>query len=77
MGAVAGLKDVRHAISVARHVLEDTKHSLLVGEDATKFALNFNFEKETMHSEFSNRTFNEWIQNDRQPNFWTVFFRKT
>ncbi|MFM1654615.1 isoaspartyl peptidase/L-asparaginase family protein [Brevibacillus sp. B_LB10_24] len=36
--AVAAMRDVRHAISVARRVMEETKHVVLAGEGATQFA---------------------------------------
>ncbi|AEO68327.1 uncharacterized protein THITE_2151024 [Thermothielavioides terrestris NRRL 8126] len=42
-GAVAGLRRVRDAIGVARAVLEHTRHSLLVGDLATRFALENGF----------------------------------
>jgi beta-aspartyl-peptidase (threonine type) len=38
-GAVAALRKVRHPISVARRVMEDSLHVMLVGEGARKFAL--------------------------------------
>lgn len=37
IGAVASLRYVKDAIAVARCVLENTKHTLLVGEQATEF----------------------------------------
>jgi beta-aspartyl-peptidase (threonine type) len=37
-GAVAAIKNVKNPILVARKVLEETNHILLVGEGATKFA---------------------------------------
>ncbi|KAL2163236.1 hypothetical protein VTH06DRAFT_5292 [Thermothelomyces fergusii] len=42
-GAVAGLRRVRGAIAVARAVLERTRHSLLVGDLATRFAVEMGF----------------------------------
>jgi beta-aspartyl-peptidase (threonine type) len=38
-GAVAALRKIRHPISVARRVMEDSPHVMLVGEGARKFAL--------------------------------------
>ena len=35
-GAVAGLKDIKNPL--ARHVMEDTPHVLLIGEGASAFA---------------------------------------
>jgi len=37
-GAVAAISGVRHPVSVARRVLEDGRHVLLVGEGALRFA---------------------------------------
>lgn len=37
-GAVAGIKDVRNPVSVAKKVMEQTRHVFLSGEGATKFA---------------------------------------
>lgn len=38
IGAVAGLRRTQHPISVARAVMEQTDHHLLVGKGATRFA---------------------------------------
>ena len=38
MGAVGNLKNMHHAITVARAVLDQTDHSLIVGEEATFLA---------------------------------------
>src|SRR3546814_8752033 len=45
VGAVAALEDVVHAISVARGVMEKTPHTMLVGEGATRFALDQGMER--------------------------------
>ncbi|KAK3385687.1 asparaginase-domain-containing protein [Podospora didyma] len=47
-GAVAGLRRVRDAVSVARRVLENTRHSLLVGDLATRFAVENGFWEEVL-----------------------------
>ena len=47
VGAVGCLKRVKRAISVARKVMEKTRHTLLVGEDATHFARKVGFPEET------------------------------
>lgn len=44
-GAVAGIEDILHPISVARKVMEDTIHVMLVGEGAKQFALQKGFHK--------------------------------
>ena len=44
-GSVAFLEGIDHPISVARKVMEDTQHVMLVGEGAKEFALSKGFEK--------------------------------
>ncbi|KAF2365320.1 Peptidase T2 asparaginase 2 [Trinorchestia longiramus] len=48
VGAVAALRQVKDAISVARHVLHYTDHTLLVGSQATEFALSMGFKQENL-----------------------------
>jgi len=43
-GSVAALEGIRHPISVARRIMEKTKHVMLVGEGARLFALEQGFE---------------------------------
>ena len=50
-GAVAGLENVAHAISVARKVLELTPHDLLVGPGAEMFAKAVGIEKSDLSTE--------------------------
>jgi len=50
-GAVAGLENVAHAISVARKMLEFTPHDLLVGTGAEMFARAVGFEKSDLSTE--------------------------
>ncbi|MDF2178604.1 N(4)-(beta-N-acetylglucosaminyl)-L-asparaginase [Aliiglaciecola sp. CAU 1673] len=47
-GAVACLQDIKHPISVARKVMEQTPHVLLVGEGAKAFALEQGFTEENL-----------------------------
>lgn len=42
MGAVGGLRRVKGAIRVAKIVLQNTHHTLLVGDQAAAFALQMN-----------------------------------
>src|ERR1035438_1116270 len=46
-GAVAGIEQIKHAVSVARKVMESTPHVLLVGQGAQQFALENGFTKES------------------------------
>jgi len=70
VGAVGCLKRVKKAISVARKVMEMTEHTLLVGDDATRFAIEAGFQTEDLHSNFSNTAWEEWVKNNHQPNYW-------
>lgn len=47
-GAVGGLKGFRHPISVARRVMTDLPHVLLVGEGAARFAREIGMTEETL-----------------------------
>lgn len=73
VGAVGALRRVKPAISVARHVLEHTKHSFLVGELATKFAVQMGFKEEPLTTYDSKKMWIKWRNEDFcQPNFWMV-----
>jgi len=69
-GAVGSMKRVKNAIAVAKHVLENTKHTVLVGEDATKFAIQMGFTEEDLQSEESKKQWEDWKNKKCQPNFW-------
>jgi beta-aspartyl-peptidase (threonine type) len=47
-GAVAGIRDFRHPISIARAVMEKLPHVLLVGEGANRFAYEIGAERREM-----------------------------
>ncbi|WP_326716549.1 N(4)-(beta-N-acetylglucosaminyl)-L-asparaginase [Vagococcus jeotgali] len=51
IGAVAGIEDVMHPISVARQLSHDKFNSFLVGEGATKYAMLNGFERRNMLTE--------------------------
>lgn len=72
MGAVGSMRNVKNAIGVARHVLQNTEHSFLVGERATEFAIKMGFKNESLSTENSINIWENWISNRCQPNFWTV-----
>jgi isoaspartyl peptidase/L-asparaginase-like protein (Ntn-hydrolase superfamily) len=71
IGAVASLRNIKDAIAVARHVLENTKHTMLVGEQASDFAEAMGFKKESLSTSKSKTIYNEWKLRNCQPNFWT------
>jgi len=45
-GAVASIQGLRHPITAARLVMEETAHVLMVGEPATRFAQRFKLERQ-------------------------------
>lgn len=63
------LHRVKNAIGVARAVLEYSSHSLIVGESATKFAIEMGFKEEDLHSNDSITTWDNWKKANCQPNF--------
>ncbi|KAK7075228.1 hypothetical protein SK128_013115 [Halocaridina rubra] len=70
VGAVADLRRVKSAISVARMVMEHTTHTLLAGDQATEFALAMGFEEENLTTNVSQGIHDNWLNNSCQPNFW-------
>ncbi len=64
-GAVAGLEDIKHPISVARKVMENSPHVLLVGNGAQQFALENGFAKEQkVLSKDAQNAYNDWLKNN-------------
>ena len=49
-GGVAGVENVRHVAALARRVMEQTPHLLLVGQGAQQFALQQGFPLEILHT---------------------------
>lgn len=62
VGAVAALEHVMHAISVARAVMDKTPHTLLVGEGATRFALDNGFERVAMLTPEAEQEWRNWLK---------------
>ena len=58
-GSVAALRDFEHPISVARKVMEETPHVMLVGDNAAKFALKQGFEKKNL---LTDKQKSRWIK---------------
>jgi N4-(beta-N-acetylglucosaminyl)-L-asparaginase len=61
-GAVAGLRNVRHASQVARLVMEQTDHTLLVGEGALRFARAQGFVEENLLTDKARKIWLYWKQ---------------
>jgi N4-(beta-N-acetylglucosaminyl)-L-asparaginase len=56
-GSVSYLKHIKHPISVARKVMEDTPHVMLSGQGALEFALRQGFQKENL---LTNQALKRW-----------------
>jgi len=67
-GAVAALEDILHPISVARKVMEETPHVLLVGEGALQFALDQGFERTNLLTPAAEAAWRAWTaEHDYRP----------
>ncbi|XP_060064855.1 N(4)-(Beta-N-acetylglucosaminyl)-L-asparaginase-like [Ylistrum balloti] len=69
VGAVGCIRRVKDAIGVARAVMDHTGHTLLVGELATKFAVEMGFKEENLSTPRSDKIYQDWKNNHCQPNF--------
>lgn len=61
-GSVAAIEDIAHPISVARMVMERTKHVMLAGAGAKKFALDQGMEATDMLTEDRRTKWEEWLK---------------
>ncbi|MDC6387362.1 N(4)-(beta-N-acetylglucosaminyl)-L-asparaginase [Maribacter sp. PR1] len=59
-GAVLALQNIANPISVARKVMEETPHVMLVGKGAEQFAYEQGFEKKNLLTEKSKKEWEEW-----------------
>ncbi len=59
-GAVASLQNIKNPSKVARLVMEKTRHVLLVGEGALKFARSQGFKEENLLTEESRQAWLKW-----------------
>lgn len=73
MGAVGHMKRIKNAAKVARYVMENTKHTLLVGDGATQFATQMGFKETNLSTNYSLNLWDQWKTNC-QPNFWSVYY---
>jgi isoaspartyl peptidase/L-asparaginase-like protein (Ntn-hydrolase superfamily) len=65
-GAVAALEDYPHPISVARRVMEKTKHVFLVGRGAKEFAEKQGFEKQELLTQLQKEKWNKWLSEQKK-----------
>jgi len=64
-GSVAFLQDIENPIAVARKVMEDTPHIMLVGEGAFQFAMEKGFPKKDLLTEESKKEWEEWLKKSK------------
>ncbi len=62
IGSVACLEHIMHPVSVARKVMENTPHVMLVGEGALQFAVGQGFEKINLLTPKSKREWKRWLK---------------
>ncbi|CAJ0916061.1 unnamed protein product, partial [Mesorhabditis belari] len=74
MSGVAQLRRVKDAARVAWAVMNYTEHTMLVGEQATQFALRMGFSETDLTTNASLEMLQKWKNNNCQPNFWTNVF---
>ena len=65
-GSVAFLQNIKHPVSVARKVMEETKHVMLVGEGARQFAVSQGFEEMDLLTDESKKAWEEWKKKPRK-----------
>ncbi|WNJ17824.1 N(4)-(beta-N-acetylglucosaminyl)-L-asparaginase [Pontibacter sp. G13] len=61
-GSVAFLQGIKTPISVARKVMEETPHVMLVGKGAQQFALEQGFKIENLLVEKSEKDWKDWLE---------------
>ncbi|NCP21850.1 MAG: glycosylasparaginase [Flavobacteriales bacterium CG03_land_8_20_14_0_80_35_15] len=67
-GAVACLQNIENPIAVARKVMDETPHVLLVGEGALQFALEKGFKSVNLLTEKSKKDWESWkVKSKYQP----------
>jgi len=69
-GAICGLRGVKHAISVARLVLEKTTHTTIGGIGLQEFAQKMGFQPEQLLTPNSLKKWMEWKANPHHKTYW-------
>ncbi|MGH9454774.1 MAG: N(4)-(beta-N-acetylglucosaminyl)-L-asparaginase [Terriglobia bacterium] len=71
-GSVCNLHMIKNPISVARQVIEKTKHTTLAGEGAYQFALKMGFKPMQLLTPGSLQQWLDWRANPNRESFWAV-----
>lgn len=61
-GSVAFLQDIKNPVAVARKVMEETPHVMLVGDGAKRFALEQGFVAENLLTKKTEKDYKEWLK---------------
>jgi L-asparaginase/N4-(beta-N-acetylglucosaminyl)-L-asparaginase len=71
-GSVCSLHMIKNPISVARLVMEKTRHTTLAGEGAFRFALKMGFEPQTLLTAQSLKAWQDWKANPHRQTYWVT-----
>ena len=69
-GAVCSLRQIKNPISVARQVIERTRHTTLAGEGAFRFALKMGFQPQQLLTPESLKKWMDWKSNPQRRTYW-------
>jgi isoaspartyl peptidase/L-asparaginase-like protein (Ntn-hydrolase superfamily) len=69
-GSVAFLRNIRNPISVARKVMDLTRHVMLAGEGALEFAKQVGFQEENLLTEKARERWLEWKRDTSATDNW-------
>ena len=69
-GSVCNLHSIKNPISVARLVMEKTRHTTLAGDGAFRFALKVGFQPEQLLTPESLKKWLEWKSNPKRISYW-------
>ena len=61
-GAVSFLQHIKHPISVARKIMDETPHVMLSGKGALQFALENGFTKENLLTSQAKKKWQDWLK---------------
>jgi len=65
-GAVAYLENIKHPISVARTIMEETPHIMLAGDGAQQFALDYGFKKTKAPLKEVKKEWKDWKKENKE-----------
>ena len=67
-GSVVYVKNIKHVVSLAKKVMQETPHVMLAGKGAEQFAYEMGFEKEKLLTESSKKDWENWkIKSEYKP----------